>query len=779
MKMAGLKSKMEMEYMVLLLTLVLFLLSLSRYCMHGEPRMIVSDDTMQSELFLADGQEISQPLTITEEMNWRQGEYGLQFLTVSTESDGKVLFQLMQNQKILEQESVSLQDLADMQESPGSSAGNGVYIPVPLDFTKLDIGKATLLITTENVSEGEISLACGTDYYGFGEAAIDGNGIGMTLFQKYSYHILNGEYWLRLVCFGLVVLGMAGLCLLAAGKEESKKKCYMVFLLLTGIFLAIFYIYDSSVMLEPTYAEAVTNFMKYAREESFLKNLLITDAGYLPLFPRLITLFYIKILRLPAADALYFMQMSACILCGMMWAFFSLYPFRKYMALPLRIVSCILVMSVCFHPETLFFTNFPYWGILLILLFLFSEMKEWNKVEFWTVTILGVLFCLSKGAYAVILPFMFLYLLFFHKELTKRQKLFGFCMAGAALLQLLYSFGGSGEGESWIRTEQLGQISYWLKLLCRSFLDMTGYLFIWMGEHITRLGVAFVIMTAVSITLLAAGFVCKFLLPKIRKEKVEEKWIVLYSLLLFLAITVVFYRVTTKAVPEDWGGVLSASFAQIGNKYEIFCDVAALLFCVFGISYAADRLKSKGILLLFLAFCLTSPRLQLSGLGDVEVSDRRVYEGDLNTNWEQTKGIIDRDAFFVPVRGEWWSYSRNVTVYQVGEENYYEESQGTNLGRMESGYRSSYTIEEGMPAENLLEVWINRPNRITDVSYKIRLLNEQGNVLQEVTQFGGNGNSKVGFVLDKPVNGVKTIQFFDDKGREIYIDDYICWISAW
>lgn len=98
---------------------------------------------------------------------------------------------------------------------------------------------------------------------------------------------------------------------------------------------------------------------------------------------------------------------------------------------------------------------------------------------------------------------------------------------------------------------------------------------------------------------------------------------------------------------------------------------------------------------------------------------------------------------------------------------------------MEPGYRSSYTIEEGMPSGNLIEVWIDRPNRLTDMAYKIQLLNEQGKVLQEVSQFGGNGNRKVGFVLDSPINGVKTIQFLDENGKEIYIDDYICWIAAW
>lgn len=54
--------------------------------------------------------------------------------------------------------------------------------------------------------------------------------------------------------------------------------------------MAVIYLVDSSVYLEPTYAEAVTNFLRFAREEKLTANLLIADAGYLPLLPRLITL---------------------------------------------------------------------------------------------------------------------------------------------------------------------------------------------------------------------------------------------------------------------------------------------------------------------------------------------------------------------------------------------------------------------------------------------------------------------------------------------------------
>lgn len=787
------KEKWKSEFFVLWAVFILFLLSLSRYCMQGEPRQIMSDDTIgQSLLSFHDGMEIMQPLTITEEMDWRQGEYALLFqeLPAEEQENGVIHFRIEQGQQAAEQATVSIQELKSRQNQLGERFGEGIYVPLPLDFTKLSAKEAALYMTTEGVSEGELLLVCGKDYYGFGETLLNGKGCGMTLFQKYSYHLATGEYKLRLLCYGTVVLCMIFLSLLLLGKEESKKQCYAVFAVLTGMFLAVFYIYDSSVMLEPTYAEAVTNFMKFAREKSFTENLFLTDAGYLPLFPRLITLFFIKLLRFPAAEALYLMQMCACILCCMMWTFFCLYPFRKYMPLALRVVFCIITMAVCFHSETLFFTNFPYWGILPILLILLSDMKAWNKAEFWMGTGFGMLICLSKGAYAVIFPFMLLYLLFFYTELNRRQKVYGFGMAGAALLQIFYSFSGSGDGSNWIRAEQLGELSYLLKLFCKSMTDVVSYWGIWLGKYMEKAGVLFGIGAILIVGCLLFCFVWKLVLPKLHKERTEEKWMHFYTILLFLAITVVFYRVTTKVTADTWLAAFTAEYGQMGDKYEIFCDIAGLLLLMLGISCLADKervkkeqkwiySKSVGMAVLFLAFCITSPRLGLKDLGSVTISDGRTYEGNLNVSWAKTKDIIKKDAFFLPVRGEWWSYSKNVTVYQVGEDAFFEESKGSNLGEMEPGYRSCYTLEEGMPSENLLEIWIHNPNRITGAPYKIRLENENGTVLQEVTQFGGTGNSKAGFVLDTPVNGVKTIQFLDCNGNEIYIDHYICWISAW
>lgn len=391
------------EYWFLLVFMAIWCASLSRYVMNGEPRTVATEQ-MEEQIALYDGMAVVQPLTVTEDMNWRGGHYALWFTTV-TDGGGKLWLTLTQGNYV-EKVSVELSELSE-----------NVFFPLPLTMSSLTGGQASLLLETEDVKQGELRLGCGRDYYGFGEALVDAQESGYTLAQEYYWHITDWEYGVRLCCYLLVLAGCAVLFVIVRGVKEAGTettgRCLAVFGVLTGTFLAAFFIYDSSILIEPTYAEAVSNFLKYAREESFLSNLLITDAGYLPLFQRLITLFYVKLLRVPAHSALYAMQFTACLCCCMIWSFFALAPFQRLLRLPQRMMVCFLVMSVCFYQETLFFTNFVYWGVLLLLLFLISDMERWNRVAYVGITLVCCLICLSKGVYVILLPFMALYLLLF------------------------------------------------------------------------------------------------------------------------------------------------------------------------------------------------------------------------------------------------------------------------------------------------------------------------------------------------------------------------------
>lgn len=418
------------EYIPFLAGMLVVLLALSRYIVNGEPVDVRSDAAdLADGITLSDGMEIMQPLTIPEGSSWRQGYYALFVSESSPDSAGKLVYTLQQGNR---QDTQSL--------SLGEMTG-GTWVRLQkLPLKKLESGTATLLLRTEGVAEGELEIAAGPDFYGFGNFSLNGNAQQTTLAQACHYHVTGTEYTIRLVCYGIVLLCAVILVFLVfagAEKEKSAEKspaCFFAFSVLTVFFMAVIYLVDSSVYLEPTYAEAVTNFLRFAREEKLTANLLIPDAGYLPFLPRLITLFYVKLLRVPAAAALYFMQGTACLLCSMVWAFFVLPPFKGLMRFPNRILWCMLVMMTCFCEETLFFTNHAYWGIYLLLLLLVADLEAFSRWIYAGLLGAASLVCLSKGTYAVMLPLMFLYLLFFWKSIGRRERLFAFVTGAASLL---------------------------------------------------------------------------------------------------------------------------------------------------------------------------------------------------------------------------------------------------------------------------------------------------------------------------------------------------------
>ncbi len=776
---------------VLAAGLLLVLLILSRYIVNGEPVDVRSDETeIGVELSLYDGMEIRQPLTFTEEMNWRQGYYALYFATCDTSSEGHVTVTVEQGE-MLQTDTIALRDIR-----------SGEWMPLDgIDPGKAVCGEAVLRLYTEGVARGELAAAAGQDYYGFG--VVDYNGVtqGLALAQAYHYHITGMEYGIRLLCYGIVMLCMVVLLAVVSSKTaESRGQCLTVFGIMTVMFMAVIYLLDSSIYLEPTYAEAVTNFLKYAREENFVNNFFITDAGYLPLLPRLIALLYIKVLRLPSAYALYFMQATACLLCSMIWAFFALYPFHGIMKLPDRILWCILVMMSCFCEETLFFTNHAYWGIYFILLMMIADLQEFHGWVYAGLTGFGALLCLSKGTYAVVLPLAVLCLVLMYRSMTGRDRIFLFAAGASSLLQVLYAFGGQGDGDSWIAAASGGWIDFLLRMLIRVFVEFSAYLLLPLGKYVQRIPVVILVLTLALVGFLAVDFVRNILLPFIQGKTVSKARRNFYIAVLYQLIVSAFYLVTVKPVPESWGSIGRVAFGQMGHKYEIFSDIGFYMLLLTGSimlqskdglaeTAGTDDIRPKhgimktcsryAVLVLMGVFCLTNPVMQLTGWAEAETSDGRVYAGNINAGWWSCKDWLQNSAFFIPTRGDNWSYSRNATLYQVGTDAYFEETSCVNLEEEISGYHSFYEIQEETKAQNLIGVMIRRPDRMKTTDYTVRLLDADNNVIAQTEQTGNGRYKKCLFYFADPVSHAKRIQFVDTNGEPVYYKDYIAWVCAW
>lgn len=803
------------EYVVFTVGILVILLILSRYIVNGEPVDIRSEITGET-VALSDGMEIRQMLTIPEGINWRQGNYALDFSKSDSDSAGEIVCTLVQGGQ-QDVQRILLKEI---------TAGEWKTLD-GLEFGRLESGEAVLSIYTENVAPGELEIAVeAKDYHGFGSFYLDGNIQQGTLAQAYHYHISGMEYKARLLCYGVVCLCALALVILTiykridreengtfnsaselCGRQEGNKhgdtngKCLAAFGILTVMFLAMIYVLDSSIYLEPTYAEAVTNFLRFAREEKFSANLLITDAGYLPLLPRLITLFYVKVLRVPSTSALYFMQGTACLLCSMVWSLFVLKPFQGLMRLPHRILWCIIVMLTCFCEETLFFTNHAYWGIYLLLLLLAADLDEFPGWIYAGLMSAAVLICLSKGTYVVMLPLMVLYLIFFRKNIGRRNKIYA-CVTGiASMLQLLYSFSGQGDGGSWIDLSSMSQIGYWFRLTGRSLVEFAAYMLLPFGRIVSHIPVLVDILAVAVFLFLLPCFVRKAVLPSVRGERIEKKRVAFYTVVMFQVIVAVFFLVTVKSVPDSWDKIGSVTFGQMGSKYEIFSNMGFYMLVVVGgaLLMAVNESGQKnggggykrictlwtgfcrdyGILILMFLFCRTNPVMEFGGWAGAAVSDSRAYAGDIDASWQDCKGMISESCFFIPVRSDNWGYSHNINLYQVGTEIYFEETPCINLEEPLQGEHSFYEVQDETQAQNLIEVMINRPMRVDSPSYRVQLLDADGNVIAEAEKLDSGKNRKCLFRFEEPVNGVRTIQFTDETGNPMYYKDYIAWACAW
>lgn len=134
-------SKWKSEYIVLTAGLLLMLLVLSRYIVNGEPVDVRSDEAeIPVSIGLSDGIKIRQPLTLTEEMSWRQGYYALRFAECDPDSSGQVIC-------TVEQEGIQETAVIPLGEI---QAGEWIRLD-GLDFGELACKEAVLSLVTSGV----------------------------------------------------------------------------------------------------------------------------------------------------------------------------------------------------------------------------------------------------------------------------------------------------------------------------------------------------------------------------------------------------------------------------------------------------------------------------------------------------------------------------------------------------------------------------------------------------------------------------------------------------
>lgn len=161
---------------------------------------------------------------------------------------------------------------------------------------------------------------------------------------------------------------------------------------------------SSWVLSGEMWAEMATNYYINAKSSSLFQNFFATDAGYIPLPPRIIALIG-SALNLPAQFIPYYYTWSAILAIALMTGSFCLRPFRVLIQNDfLRVLVAIAILMLAdFESRT--FINFTYFSVFFIAILTALAFVEKTRNSPWWSWSIPILL-LSKPAVLAILPAM-------------------------------------------------------------------------------------------------------------------------------------------------------------------------------------------------------------------------------------------------------------------------------------------------------------------------------------------------------------------------------------
>lgn len=222
----------------------------------------------------------------------------------------------------------------------------------------------------------------------------------------------------------------------------SSLKSFFIFLktnpfLFSCLIIALFKFWQlpSLTYNAEVFAESGTNFFINAYEGTIFQNLLILDAGYLPLLQRIVAVFAVKMF--PIALYPFVTQFVAICFIAIMASIINIREFRKIC--PSDFIRFALGLSIAFISDYELNTliNFSYYGVVLLFLGIFLDKQKMSTTIYSILVAASSLVILSKGHFVIFIP-IFLFLAFRSMKMKmKRTALFYYILLAASFIQLV------------------------------------------------------------------------------------------------------------------------------------------------------------------------------------------------------------------------------------------------------------------------------------------------------------------------------------------------------
>lgn len=760
------------EKIFVVLIMMLIIIATLKYVVYGE----IYDFELRGaeEEIEINSNIVSQDIVIDENADWNKHSYAVHLYTDDVINEGVIQVTLSQGDKQV--------DYVEIQPA----YINQGWCELKLDYSKLTAGYASVQLSGLNLDK-PVYVGVTENRYNIPNCVVNGEITENTLQQCYHYNFNNLEYKLKCAVFILfIVISIAGTYLVCT-KEDSKKSSNLIYGILTISYLCLTFIYSSYLWMRPVVSEAATNFLYHGQKDSLWSNILQTDAGYWPLFQRLIALIIIRGLRLSAYYALFVMQAVAYLVSGLILSFFAKHQFKEYFDLKYRYLLSLLFIVLSISYGTGAFINFIMYGLMIIMFYFLVDSKEWTRAEFVSICVFCGLACVSKGSYVTILPFMIVCAVLFHKNYTKRDFIFSITCAVASGVQLIYYL---THENNWVDTTgSAGLDKYYVRVILKSMVDVPQQTLMFLGDNIESLNGLSVFIFIGFWILIIYLFITEVILKYIAKEKINRCYQVFFMAIIYILGHSLFLRITVAGIKDE--DIFSDNFwtftkTKLVDRYTIAVSIAVYLLTIAIVKILQEKniknIRIKSFLVIIVCISIGQPRLQIKGIGnDDYVTSGYTAYADSTAEYILFKGIENAVCRMVPLHSDGWTYSKNASAYCLGEDKYYWYPPITSAAvyvtyadfKCEEAWTGSVVLGD-YPINTDCEIWqvfITKLNLIERSNYKIILFDSAGNIIHQQSQDNTNYQKLTSFTFDTGISGVNQIAILDADDNRVYIEN--------
>lgn len=593
----------------------------------------------------------------------------------------------------------------------------------------------TELIIDTTCANEECKLLFAQDNNGIGTCYLDDKEIEEILVLRIDIHMLNSEWgWeeslLLLAIFCMLVISL----IINNIKGECKDGCYWIFLLMLGVNFLIPNLVCPDILRVPQIAENSLNFYyltdRYGPFESITK----TDAGYLPLLQRIVSIFWIHIMK-QGTNSLFFMQITA-IIFGAITTSIIVFPcFSKLGGLKRRIILAMCISILFANSSVSTFFNYIYLGYFLIMIVWLCNEYEISRVTFFFLACLCGLVCMSKGLFVVFCPISIVSYWIGHKVLSKRKKFFLVCLAVGSTFQLLCALYSGGVAK-WTNIDKLMQIIE------------------------TKMNILIAVVGAGSVILVF--FLKKYCLSvvnrRISKINCVEKSFIIMA---FVGSGSLAY-IASK-------GLELANVMNWGTAWWIPCNIALLV----GLSSCVVQYKSCFFRVVLNLVCA----IFLGLLFWFSTSNKNHVNYNC-VSWKIYSEYFDyaivpvfkyTERFGTSTNGHILFYSGNMPVdnYEYGAPYIIEEYKCTEIAN------NTYKLPALEKEDEVRAVYVNYPNDVGNVITNIILYDNEGKIIETSPQITPLSSKTIGYIFSPAIKDANAFSIQTAEYEKMHIEENV------